>query len=170
MRIPKRHELVRCRSGIRRVTSGVMPLLEREKALADLHVALAARRGQGCVALVSGDAGLGKTSVVRAFLAGLDAESSSRWMPSNMPIVTTHGPKREEPRRGRATARRRGWPTFPRDGDHAAVLDLGDVADRAVGAFGLPAGPRAARGSQPPSPRLIRTIALLRDVRHSVTE
>ena len=50
-----------------------MPLLEREKALADLHVALAARRGQGCVALVSGDAGLGKTSVVRAFLAGLDA-------------------------------------------------------------------------------------------------
>jgi len=57
-----------------------MPLLEREKALADLHVALAARRGQGCVALVSGDAGLGKTSVVRAFLAGLDAESSSRWM------------------------------------------------------------------------------------------
>ena len=51
-----------------------MPLLEREKALADLDVALAAaRRGQGRVALVSGDAGMGKTSVVRAFLAGLDA-------------------------------------------------------------------------------------------------
>ncbi|WP_343944829.1 AAA family ATPase, partial [Pseudonocardia zijingensis] len=51
-----------------------MPLLERDEALADLHAALgSARRGQGRVALVSGGAGLGKTSVVRAFLAGLDA-------------------------------------------------------------------------------------------------
>lgn len=51
-----------------------MPLLEREAALADLTAALAAaRRGEGRVALVSGGAGLGKTSVVRAFLAGLDA-------------------------------------------------------------------------------------------------
>ena len=51
-----------------------MRLLERESALADLNVALAAaRRGQGRVALVSGGAGLGKTSLVRAFLADLDA-------------------------------------------------------------------------------------------------
>ena len=51
-----------------------MPLLEREAALADLDAALAAaRRGRGRVALVSGGAGMGKTSVVRAFLAGLDA-------------------------------------------------------------------------------------------------
>ncbi len=51
-----------------------MPLLEREEALADLDVALAAARsGRGRVALVSGGAGMGKTAVVRAFLAGLDA-------------------------------------------------------------------------------------------------
>ena len=50
-----------------------MRLLERESALADLDAALAmARAGQGRVALVSGSAGMGKTSVVRAFLAGLD--------------------------------------------------------------------------------------------------
>src|SRR5689334_21704569 len=52
-----------------------MPLLERAEALACLDVALAAaRRGEGRVALVSGGAGMGKTSVVRAFLAGLDTE------------------------------------------------------------------------------------------------
>jgi predicted ATPase len=55
-------------------TFALMPLLEREEALADLDVALAAARsGRGRVALVSGGAGMGKTSVVRAFLAGLDA-------------------------------------------------------------------------------------------------
>ena len=67
-------ELGACSSWTRRVRFGVMPLLEREAALADLDVALAAaRRGRGRVALVSGGAGMGKTSVVRAFLAGLDA-------------------------------------------------------------------------------------------------
>jgi hypothetical protein len=51
-----------------------MPLLERESELADLDAALAmARAGQGRVALVSGSAGMGKTSVVRAFLAGIDS-------------------------------------------------------------------------------------------------
>jgi DNA-binding CsgD family transcriptional regulator len=51
-------------------------LLERERALADLDAALAAARaGRGRVALVSGGAGLGKTSVVRAFLAGLDTRT-----------------------------------------------------------------------------------------------
>jgi predicted ATPase len=53
-----------------------MQLLERESALAELDAALgAARAGQGRVALVSGGAGMGKTSVVRAFLAGLDART-----------------------------------------------------------------------------------------------
>ena len=53
-----------------------MQLLERESALADLDAALAAARsGHGRVVLVSGGAGMGKTSVVRAFLAGLDART-----------------------------------------------------------------------------------------------
>ena len=51
-----------------------MRLLERESALADLRAALAAARaGRGRVALLSGSAGMGKTSVVRMFLAELDA-------------------------------------------------------------------------------------------------
>jgi predicted ATPase len=53
-----------------------MQLLERESALADLDAALAAARsGHGRVVLVSGGAGMGKTSVVRAFMAGLDART-----------------------------------------------------------------------------------------------
>jgi DNA-binding CsgD family transcriptional regulator/tetratricopeptide (TPR) repeat protein len=53
-----------------------MHLLERESALADLDTALtAARAGRGRVALVSGGAGMGKTSVVRAFLTGVDART-----------------------------------------------------------------------------------------------
>ena len=56
-----------------------MPLLERDEALADLHAALgSARRGEGRVALVSGGAGLGKTSVVRAFLAGVGTDVAVR--------------------------------------------------------------------------------------------
>jgi len=52
-----------------------MRLLEREPALADLGAALAAAvTGRGRVALISGEAGMGKTSVVRTFLAGLDAD------------------------------------------------------------------------------------------------
>ena len=51
-----------------------MRLLERESALADLGAALAAAvTGRGRVALISGEAGIGKTSVVRTFLAGLDS-------------------------------------------------------------------------------------------------
>jgi DNA-binding CsgD family transcriptional regulator/tetratricopeptide (TPR) repeat protein len=50
-----------------------MALLERETALDDLGSALAAaREGRGRVAVVSGEAGLGKTSLTSAFLAGLD--------------------------------------------------------------------------------------------------
>ena len=50
-----------------------MELLERESPLDCLAAGLAsARTGAGRVALVSGGAGLGKTSLVRAFLDGLD--------------------------------------------------------------------------------------------------
>jgi DNA-binding CsgD family transcriptional regulator/tetratricopeptide (TPR) repeat protein len=46
--------------------------LERAGALAELHrAAEAASAGHGSVALVTGEAGIGKTSVVRAFTAGL---------------------------------------------------------------------------------------------------
>ena len=47
-----------------------MQLLERERDLATLAAALAAvRAGRGCMALVSGEAGIGKTSFVEHFAA-----------------------------------------------------------------------------------------------------
>jgi predicted ATPase len=47
-------------------------LLERQQALSTLHAAQqAALRGAGRVALVSGEAGIGKTSLVRAFAGSL---------------------------------------------------------------------------------------------------
>ncbi|WP_214369589.1 AAA family ATPase [Pseudonocardia sp. H11422] len=50
-----------------------MELLERAAPLRSLTEALAdARRGEGRVALVGGGTGLGKTTLVRAFVAGLD--------------------------------------------------------------------------------------------------
>ncbi len=51
-----------------------MRLLEREAALADLTAALdEARAGAGAVAMVSGEAGVGKTTLLRAFAAQADA-------------------------------------------------------------------------------------------------
>lgn len=48
-------------------------LLEREPALDVLRAAVAeAAAGPGCAVLLTGEAGIGKTSVVRAFLAALD--------------------------------------------------------------------------------------------------
>jgi predicted ATPase len=45
-----------------------MKLLEREACLAELEAALArAATGAGCIALVSGEAGIGKTSLVQVF-------------------------------------------------------------------------------------------------------
>ena len=49
-----------------------MELLEREEALAGLGGALSeARGGGGLIAFVSGEAGIGKTSLLRAFVAGV---------------------------------------------------------------------------------------------------
>jgi len=44
-----------------------MELLEREQSLADLTRWLEAARGSGCIALVSGEAGIGKTSLMQEF-------------------------------------------------------------------------------------------------------
>jgi predicted ATPase len=54
-------------------------LLEREAALDGLRAALAdAARGEGRIVLVAGEAGIGKTSVVRAFLADLAGDGGVR--------------------------------------------------------------------------------------------
>ena len=46
-----------------------MELLERDEALCGLEAALqAALLGQGCVVLISGEAGIGKTWLVRDFV------------------------------------------------------------------------------------------------------
>ena len=51
-----------------------MRLLDREGELEKLHTALArAAGGRGIVALVTGEAGIGKTSVLRSFIEGIDA-------------------------------------------------------------------------------------------------
>jgi AAA ATPase domain len=60
--------------GLRWVWRAKLQRAMRPPCVADLHAALAAARvGRGRVALLSGGAGMGKTSVVRTFLAGLDA-------------------------------------------------------------------------------------------------
>jgi predicted ATPase len=47
----------------------VTPLIERERTLAPLDACLGeVQHGSGRIALVSGEAGIGKTSVVDAFL------------------------------------------------------------------------------------------------------
>jgi DNA-binding CsgD family transcriptional regulator len=64
-------------STINQATSEVDCLLEREDSLAALHGAYsAARAGSGGLMLVAGEAGVGKTALVRAFSDG--ANSSSR--------------------------------------------------------------------------------------------
>jgi DNA-binding CsgD family transcriptional regulator/tetratricopeptide (TPR) repeat protein len=57
-----------------------MELLEREAVLAELSAARDdAARGRGQVAFVSGEAGIGKTSVVRHFVEGLGPEARVLW-------------------------------------------------------------------------------------------
>jgi DNA-binding CsgD family transcriptional regulator/energy-coupling factor transporter ATP-binding protein EcfA2 len=56
---------------------GETRLLEREDALALLHRAHAdAAAGEGRIVLVTGEPGIGKTTLVAAFVAGLDAETT----------------------------------------------------------------------------------------------
>lgn len=52
-----------------------MQILEREDASAQLDTALARARLGGALAFVSGEAGIGKTTLVRAFLARLDRDA-----------------------------------------------------------------------------------------------
>jgi AAA ATPase-like protein len=56
------------------VAAAAAELLEREGAIAALEDALdEARAGHGCLAFVSGEAGVGKTALVRSFCAAADA-------------------------------------------------------------------------------------------------
>lgn len=65
-----------------------MELVERSALLAQLGVFLAAARsGSGCVVLLGGDAGVGKTSLVRAFVTQ-DAASDRVLWGSCEPLVT----------------------------------------------------------------------------------
>ena len=55
-----------------------MELLDRETELRELSSALARSvSGKGRVALITGEAGIGKTSLLRGFLSGIGAEY--RW-------------------------------------------------------------------------------------------
>ncbi|HVH24058.1 MAG TPA: AAA family ATPase [Pseudonocardia sp.] len=54
-------------------TAQPAPLLERDAELAALRAAAAAARaGRGSIVVIEGEAGIGKSSLIRAFLAGLD--------------------------------------------------------------------------------------------------
>ncbi|MGC2240495.1 MAG: AAA family ATPase [Acidimicrobiia bacterium] len=51
---------------------GLQPLVERDEQLETLHALMAEPVETGSVALISGEAGFGKTSLLRTFIAGLD--------------------------------------------------------------------------------------------------
>ena len=116
---------IRCPS-VARTTAWAMgsvphvELLERQSATASLRGALAdATRGAGRMVFVSGEAGIGKTSLVRAFVA--DRPRGTRVLRGACDDLLTPAPARRRPRRGPPHPRpaRRG---AGRTGDVAAAV------------------------------------------------
>lgn len=66
------------------------PLVEREHELATLQALLAAAAGRGAVALVAGEAGIGKTSLLRAVAAAHAAAGGSVWWGACDALQTPH--------------------------------------------------------------------------------
>jgi predicted ATPase len=100
-----------------------MELLERDAVLAQLSEALGrAATGRGLVVAISGEAGIGKTSVVRRFVAERDGDARVLWgacddlaVPRPLgPFGTSPTPATAgSPRRDRAQLRSpTGWPQF----------------------------------------------------------
>jgi DNA-binding CsgD family transcriptional regulator/tetratricopeptide (TPR) repeat protein len=54
------------------IVFGLQPLVERDEQLEMLHALMTEPVSTGSVALISGEAGFGKTSLLRTFIAGLD--------------------------------------------------------------------------------------------------
>jgi predicted ATPase len=82
------------------------PLLERDAELAVLaRAAERAAAGHGSVVLLSGEAGIGKTSVVRAFLGALPASFRTlRGACDDLMTPRTLGPLRDAARYGSRTS------------------------------------------------------------------
>ncbi|MCE0767895.1 AAA family ATPase [Pseudonocardia kujensis] len=84
---------------------GPQELLERDTALVTLRAALAdAERGEGRVVLVSGEAGIGKTTLVRAFTAQVAADGAVRVLRGSCDHLLTareHGPFHDVARQAR---------------------------------------------------------------------
>lgn len=103
--VPPRCE-TRCPAAMRGGTvEGRRDLLEREAALATLRTALAdAQGGEGRVVLVAGEAGIGKTSLVRAFTAAAADDGAVRVVRGSCDHLLTareHGPFHDVARRAR---------------------------------------------------------------------
>ncbi len=82
------------RTSVRHVGSG--PLLDRDRELDALHEALErARTGQGDVVLVVGESGIGKTAVVRTFVADADDAVVLWGRCDNLIVPRSFGPFRD---------------------------------------------------------------------------
>ena len=92
-------------------------LLERERPLNELRRLLArARQGHGSFTLIGGEAGIGKTSLVRAFGAELPAETRVLvGMCDPLSTPRPHGPLHDIAWHARGGLRRLRVETLPRD-------------------------------------------------------
>ena len=81
-----------------------MHLVERDRELGELmRAARSAKAAEGCVALISGEAGIGKSALVRAFLADITGEMQvARGACENLSVAEPLGPLRD-------LARDAGW-------------------------------------------------------------